>query len=419
MGEVVTAERARMTLRVAEPPGEWDGLLVRDAARSADGLLESAEPFRPEPVAFAPPSELLPTASLYGGPRPLCRVGAVDLALVNGLFGDPLLHLRLRHESRSLLFDLGYGDRLSGRVAHQVSDVFISHAHMDHLGGFLWLLLSRIGDLPPCRLYGPPGLAQHVSGLVEGFLWDRVGEQGPVFEVTEMHGDSLHRHRIRAGRPGCDILETLPASDGVVRAEPGFRVRAVTLDHHTPVLAYAFEPERELHVRKDRLQSSGLAPGPWLTELKQRLQAGDMGTVITLPNAASATVRELGRELVWIAPGKRLVYATDLADTPDNRERLVGLARNAHTLFLEAVFIEADRANARRHGHLTARACGEIAAAAGVSRLVPFHLSRRYASDPQVLFEELEAACGCVVLPRPGDFEPDMPSAPTPAEVSS
>jgi ribonuclease BN (tRNA processing enzyme) len=411
LGEALALSGRCLTLRAPPLAAAPDALLLRDAARSAQGLLESAAPFAAASLAFLPPAGLVPESAATQGPRPVGRVGGVDLALVNGLFGDPLLHLRLRHQARSLLFDLGDGSRLSARIAHQVSDVFISHAHMDHLGGFLWLLRSRVGDFPPCRLYGPPGLARHVSGLVYGFLWDRVGELGPAFEVAELHGATLRRWRVQAGHPGRVELAAQPAHDGVLLREPGFRVRAVVLDHHTPVLAFAFEPARELKVRADRLKALGVAPGPWLNALKQRVSAGDSGSLLTLPDGREAAVAELTRELLVITPGRRLVYATDLADTPSNRERLVALAQHAHTLFLEAVFTEAHGGHARRHGHLTARACGEIASAAGVSRLVPFHFSRRYVDDPQALFEELSAACGSVVLPEPQRLRGAAPAA--------
>jgi ribonuclease BN (tRNA processing enzyme) len=401
MGEVLALTAGLLTLRAPATVSGAATLLVRDAARSSAGWLESATPFAPERSLFLPPADVLPASAACGGPRLVGRVGATDVALVNGLFGDPLLHVRLRHQPRSLLFDLGEGGRLSARIAHQVSDVFISHAHLDHLGGFLWLLRSRIGDLPPCRLYGPPGLARHVGGLIDGFLWDRVGEYGPAFEVTELHADTLRRFSLRAGYPGRQEPKTLSAADGIVRSEPGFRVRAITLDHLTPVLAYAFEPDQELKVRKDRLRASGLRPGPWLTELKRRLRLGDTNAVLGLSNGGAAQVGELARDLILMSPGKRLVYATDLADTLDNRARLVDFARHAHSLFLEATYAEADAEHARANGHLTSRACGEIAQAAGVSRLVPFHLSRRYAEDPQVLFDELQAACDRVVLPGP------------------
>jgi ribonuclease BN (tRNA processing enzyme) len=98
------------------------------------------------------------------------------------------------------------------------------------------------------------------------------------------------------------------------------------------------------------------------------------------------------------------VYATDLADTPDNRERLIDLARHAHTFFCEAPFITAEAEHALRNGHLTTRASAEIANAAGVARLVPFHLSRRYQSDPQQIYDEIKEICPRVVVPAPHLF---------------
>ena len=414
LGEVIRLAAGRLTLRVAAAAAHADTLLVRDAVRSPRGLLESAPPFATSSVNYAPPSGLLPDHGARQGPRPFVRVGGVDAALVNGIFGDPLLHVRLRHEARSLLFDLGDGGRLSARIAHQVSDAFVSHAHMDHLGGFFWLLRSRIGELPACRLIGPPGLAAHIDGLIRGFLWDRVGDAGPVFEVAELHGDQLQRFRLRAGSPGIESLPATPVQDGIVHREPGFRVRAVTLDHHTPVLAYAWEPSRQHHVRSDRLRDLGLAPGSWINDLKRHLNRGETDVGVRLPDGRERAVGALADELILTTPGRRLVYATDLADTADNRARLQGLARNAHTLFLEAVFIEADRAQARRHGHLTARACGEIADAAGVARLVPFHLSRRYLGNPGVVYAEIEAVCSRVVIPTTVEQGADaMPTAET------
>lgn len=404
-GEVLGISDGRLRLRAPAAAMAADTVLLRDAARGPDGLLRTAAPFTADRFAFAPPPEVLPAATDFAGPRIVARVGRVDVALVNGLFGDPLLHVRLRSLPRSLLFDLGDGGRLPARIAHQVSDVFISHAHMDHLGGFLWLLRSRIGDFAPCRLYGPPGLAEHVRGLVEGFLWDRIGAGGPAFEIAELHGDRLLRFALRAGRPGLVPLGEVAAADGLIHREAGFSIRAVTLDHHTPVLAYAYEPRQELSIRKDRLAARGWVPGAWLGELKQRLLAGQRDALLDLPGGGRASVAELADELVLSEPGKRLVYATDLADTPANRERLQGLARHAHTLFLEASFSEADRAHALANGHLTARACGEIASAAGVARLVPFHLSRRYAADPEPLFDELRAACPRVLLPGSGQLQ--------------
>ena len=90
--------------------------------------------------------------------------------------------------------------------------------------------------------------------------------------------------------------------------------------------------------------------------------------------------------------GQVVAYATDAADTAENRARIVRLARGADHLFIEAVFLHADRALAERTRHLTARAAGEIAREAGARRVTAFHHSARYAEDPEALVRELRHA---------------------------
>ncbi|HHO68865.1 MAG TPA: MBL fold metallo-hydrolase, partial [Gammaproteobacteria bacterium] len=395
LGEVLALEDDGLRLRAPPWQGRPDALLVRDARRGPGGELASARPFAADSLAWLPPPDVRPGAVREPdtGPRPVARVGQADAALVNGVFGDPLLHLRLRHQRRSLLFDLGMPERLAARIAHQVSDVFLSHAHLDHIGGFLWLLRSRMGDFPPCRLYGPPGLARHVQGLLDGIDWDRIGDQGPCFEVVELHDEQLRRFHLQAGRTRPQPLPGRAAPAGVLLEEAAFRVRAATLDHGIPVLAYAFEPPLEIAIRKERLAAHGWPPGPWLGELKRRLLADDHGAVIELPDGGRRSAGELADDIALIRPGRKLTYATDLADTADNRRRLVELARGSHTFFCEATFREADADRARRTGHLTTRACGEIASAADVVQLVPFHFSRRYDADPAPLYAEIASVC--------------------------
>lgn len=400
MGEVLRLDSNMLTFKAPIDSASTETVLVRDAQRTTNGVIETATPFVSERFEFIPPSDIAPSIQENGGPRIVGRVGSVDVALVNGVFGDPLLHLRVRHKGRSLLFDLGESGRLPARIAHQVTDVFISHAHMDHIGGFQWLLRSRLGEYPPCRLYGPPGLVQHIEGFIRSFLWDRIGERGPSFEISELHGDRLQRFRLQAGHTGYEVLDEMPLTEGILLNEPGFRVRAIQLDHHTPVIAYAYEPDKEINVRKDRLTELGLESGPWLSELKQHLLADNQSTMIQLPDGSESSVARLSDELVLIQPGKKLVYATDLADTEVNRKRLVSFSKNAHTFFCEAPFVEADVDHASRNGHLTTRACGEIATAANVARLVTFHFSRRYADNPKQIYDELIASCNRVVVPK-------------------
>src|SRR5262245_32645529 len=185
-----------------------------------------------------------------------------------------------------------------------------------------------------------------------------------------------------------ETLGDEPTCEGIVLRDPAFQVRARILDHRTPVLAFSLELKFDLNVRRERLVTLGLTPGPWLSDLKRRIAAGERETTIALPNGTTQPAGAIADDILIVRPGPKLVYATDLADSVQNRTRLQALAERAHTLFCEASFCEADAEQGIRTGHLTTRACGEIATAARVQRLIPFHFSRRYQDQPARIYAE-------------------------------
>src|SRR5688572_8946013 len=87
----------------------------------------------------------------------------VSTELVNGPFGDPALFLDFRFERRALLFDLGDIAALPAKKILRLSDVFVTHAHMDHFSGFDRLLRICLGRDTDLRLYGPPGIIDKVE----------------------------------------------------------------------------------------------------------------------------------------------------------------------------------------------------------------------------------------------------------------
>jgi ribonuclease Z len=183
---------------------------------------------------------------------------------------------------------------------------------------------------------------------------------------------------------------------------PGLlRLRAAVLDHGTPCLGFAVEEAMHLNVWRTRLEERGLPTGPWLATLKAAVAEGrpDSHPVPVFARASEvpgAPVLPLGalRELIGVTPGQRLAYLTDFADTPANRAAAIALARDADILFIEAPFAAADAALAADRQHLTTRAAGEIARAAGARRIEPFHFSPRYLGQEARMLAEVAAAAG-------------------------
>jgi ribonuclease Z len=396
MGEVIGLTEGVLTLRM--PPGPEAALaavLIRDAGRNAEGRLATVAQVGKTPKDRLVPAEMLPPATASGtsgGPVYL-RVGTARAALVGGVFGDPLLHVRLRKLKRSYLFDLGDPGRLAAKVAHQVKAVFLSHAHIDHIGGFLWLLRSRIGQFGPCKIFGPPTTIGRINNFINAVTWDRIEENAPFFEVFEIFDTVLKGAVLRPGQKTIALAEQVIKA-GIILEEERFNVSAIVCDHGVSSVAYALELQPEIRVQKSKLAASGWLAGPWLGRLKQSLAAGKPQEHIELPDKTVQRAGELAEKLITIRSGKKLVYAADMADTPENRKKVIALARSAHTLFCETAFTQSDKPRADANQHLTTLAAVEIARQSSVKQLVPFHFSKRYEHDPGSVYNEIIAAAG-------------------------
>ncbi len=370
MGEVKGLAHGALTLRVpSHQKGAVAGILIRDAGRNARGYLETiphAVPLREQ--RRVPPEMKPPDITPDPGSAPVfSHVGPAWATLVGGVFGDPLVHVRLCNQRRSFLFDLGGAARLAPRVAHQVSAVCLSHAHLDHISGFLWFLRTRIGAFGPCKIFGPANTLTRMENFLGAVTWDRIEDNAPVFEVGEFDGAWLKRARFRTGSPKV-VLPALPVEEGVLLAEDLLSIKAVVCDHKIPSLAYALTFHMEIRVRKDRLTALGLAPGPWLGLLKTCIAGKRSEVEIDLPDGSRRSAGKLADALTIIRPGKKLVYAADMADTAANREKVITLADGAHTLFCETPFTMAHEDKAHATQHLTTLAAVEIARRARVRR---------------------------------------------------
>jgi ribonuclease Z len=331
--------------------------------------------------------------------------------LVNPPFGDPGLYVALRHHGKAMLFDLGRIDRQPAAALLKITHVFVSHTHMDHFIGFDHLLRMFLARELHVDLFGPPGIIANVRGKLAGYTWNLI-ESYPfslaVHEVGVEQIDSVFLPARTAFTP--EPRGTRPFLGELVDT-PELTVSAAHLDHRIPCLGFALAEKTRLNVRPEQLEALGLPPGRWLNRLKDAVRGGQPDdTPIhvewrdgSTPRSTVYPLGELRDRLLVETRGQKLAYVVDTLFSQANLARISALARGADVFFCESLFLDADRDQASKRYHLTARQAGSLARAAGVARLETFHFSSRYDRDPVPLRAEAQAVFR-------GELPPDEPS---------
>jgi ribonuclease Z len=312
--------------------------------------------------------------------------------------------LEFQEQRRVLLFDLGDISAVPNSTLLKVSDVFVSHTHIDHFIGFDRLLRMVFGQGKTLRFYGPKNFIANVEGKLAGFTWNLVDryEESISIEVREVHADRLHCARFRAvdkfqrsEKWEEDFIE------GLLWNEEGFCVSTAILEHRVPCLGFVLNENVQVNIDKDKLQSLNYSAGPWLNELKQAILDGQPeDTLIAVPvigkggQLQSLPLRRLQDELAVISPGQKIAYIVDTVYNEENNARIVDLVRDATLFFCESPFIAEEEQRARDRCHLTSRQAGLLAREAGVDKLVTFHYSPRHTFHQEQLIREAQEAFG-------------------------
>ena len=272
--------------------------------------------------------------------------------------------LRLPQRSDLWLFDCGEGTqhqflRSDLRVS-QLSRIFVTHMHGDHIFGLPGLLasLGLAGSCDGIDLYGPDPLRDYLEG---------------VMRTSSMRiSYPLRTHRVKeAASSGAVLLE-----------DDDISVRCTLLTHRVPAYAYRVEQKpRAGRFDVAQAQALGIPPGPVYAELKAgREVVLEDGRII---NGASLCGPE--------RPGCSVVYCTDTVFS----EAAVELAQGADLLIHESTFAHAEAEMAFARQHSTSTMAAQTALAAGVKQLMLTHLSPRYMPGnpvtPDDLLEEARA----------------------------
>ena len=255
--------------------------------------------------------------------------------------------LRLPQRSELWLFDCGEATqhqflRSELRVS-QLSRIFITHMHGDHVFGLPGLLasLGMAGSCSGIDLYGPDPLRDFLEGVLR--------------TSSTRIGYPLRTHRVRdAAASGALLLD-----DGDIT------VRCAPLTHRVPAFAYRVDQKpRAGHFDVEQAQALGIPAGPIYAELKA-------GRTITLDDGRVINGSSLcGPE----RPGCSVVYCTDTVFC----ESAVELARGADLLIHESTFAHGEAEMAYQRQHSTSTMAAQTALEAGVKQLALTHLSPRY-----------------------------------------
>jgi ribonuclease Z len=289
--------------------------------------------------------------------------------------------------------------------------MILSHTHMDHFIGFDHLLRIFLARELHIDLFGPPGIIDNVRGKLAGYTWNLIESYPFSIAVHEVGAEQIESVHLPARTAFTPEPRGSRPFDGTLVDTAELTVSATHLDHRIPCLGFALTEKTRLNVRADRLEELGVPPGRWLNQLKDAVRAGrpdetpihaEWRDGATL-RSATYTVAELRDRLLLETRGQKLAYVVDTLFSNNNLARISSLARGADVFFCESLFLDADRDQASKRYHLTARQAGSLARAAGVARLETFHFSSRYDRDPAPLRAEAQAVFR-------GELPPDLPS---------
>jgi ribonuclease Z len=255
----------------------------------------------------------------------------------------PTAHL-LNVNERFFLIDCGEGTQMQLRKYRirlgKIHHIFISHLHGDHVFGIFGLLstFSLLGREEPLHVFGPAGLEEMVLTHLKFFQNDL--------------GYELYFHRIQCRR------------QALVYEDRHISVQSLPMIHRIPTCGFLFrEKARERNILKEKIREYNI-PVKDIVKIKK-------GADFTLPDGTS-----IPNAVLSVPPPAPRSYAY-CSDTRPNRDNLA-LLKGVDLFYHEATFAQEDASLAHETYHSTARQAAEMAASAGVGRLLIGHFSSRY-----------------------------------------
>ncbi len=258
----------------------------------------------------------------------------------------------IRAWSDRLLIDCGEGTQrqmLRYGTGFKVDRILFTHFHADHYLGIIGFLrtLAMSERTEPLVLQGPsPDVERSLMKAIH------LGWREYQFPIS---------------------IENVAPDQVIERGD--YLIRVVAADHRKSAVGYSIEePPRPGRFHPEAATALGVRPGPQFGVL----QRGEKVEVSPGRWIMPSQVMDPPR------PGRKVVFS---GDTRPCRE-VVEASRGADVLVHEATFSDIEKDRALETMHSTAREAGEVAAEAGVGKLVLTHISSRYDAQTEILAEE-------------------------------
>lgn len=306
---------------------------------------------------------------------------------VNGPFEDPCVFVRVMREKRAFLFDCGYINKLNTGDVQKITDVFVTHTHIDHFIGFDILLRALLRREYPLKIYGPANIIQCVEGKLHGYTWNLIKEYPLRIEVFEIDNGTIRHSGFCAENCFKRTDYGEKDFDGTALKESSFEVSAEMLVHQVPSLGYSLKEDFHVNIDKAQLERLGLPVGRWLSEFKNAIRENASSEKEFSISNKKYKMEEL-KNIAKITKGQKISYVMDSSMDNANIKKIINLAKDSDTFYCEAYFLEEDRQRALERHHLTAKTAGMIAREANVKSLIAMHFSPKYRSTPDAPVKE-------------------------------
>lgn len=249
----------------------------------------------------------------------------------------------LEYVGEGILIDCGEGTQRQMNIASinrlKVRKILISHWHGDHVSGLIGLIqtIGSCENPKTLEIFGPEGTRKHLNHLLNSCLFDLRIE--------------IKVHEIKASS-----LKTIYENEN-------YEIKAISMNHNVPCLAYSFEEKDKRKMIKSKLEKFGLK-GKLVGDLQK-------GLFVKI-NDKKVSPEDVSK----LEKGKKVTF---ILDTAYNANCEI-IAKDSDILISESTYDLKLQEKAKEYFHLTSKDAATIAKNSNSKRLILTHFSQRYKS---------------------------------------